>query len=971
MLILKDGLGRAFDLDANTPLSDALRALSQSRGVDVGAALVSLYSYLHGALAQNSAIAKAVAAALVKAETDNATLTAILDGALGRFLLDREAGNPLPVPRTLRAAGTPLTYVLSARRSTTTKTGDVTLSFAPTAGAVAQIAVLPAPSPLVDQSWVDPPFAIPAGDALMRFSLSGEVDIEGSFKVPFNGGSGAGAAGAAASIEIDALFQWPATTTVAGALVESVGGLGSPWDLDEVAAHLAPIAASGECRGLRRLAFDTTGDLHLTGTVGLGRSWHYTGKNFANGVDLNATLGASAGVSLGWARSGAFRLTAERAPDGGIAIGVHRRDGVQRSFGADLTAGLVVTGLGQAAQPIVDALFPDSTGLMQKLRTWSAPGTMLTDALLVRIGSDDPAVAELARLLLGRATSAQAQTQVRDLVLAEINEQVNTYVPLWKQIAQPTPLAAQLATALTRRFGIEGDAAALVARQLQTWLAPALTQVYTTFSTAMQTLATDAANTLAPLLAAFGKIGEDVAALTDAIDRDAAAVVAPALRLMQRYEAIRKQVLDAVTAAAKLKLGLALKLAYSRAASDSAELSLRIAAVTERTRLVYRGLMTGRLDSVWGLLQQAVDAGEIVALDGTFTSAITRSRRLDLSLSAGDATLAWNQSSDSSASITVEANGMLSVGQGRFTSSNVVKAFGESSGASFGGTLDIAGALAHPAAALPVAFGFALNYTDKAMQPAELATYLRSLQGAGGGHALLGDDAIQAALKQYAGKPADARIDTVVNLDAAALQRALDLTATGNGRERILATARAALFAAGAARDAGAAVLVALAGGADTSAVAQALGALKDLNAFQIGQRYTAKTGETLPSTDGTDRRVYEDVRNINGLAAGLCDALTALAGAPALFAAAQAPRAGIDPAAQASRYARALDGVNVRVNAGIGAWFEQFGWTSKAPSFAVALLASLAQLADVPAPLLVPVAQVRGADGTLRVLAF
>lgn len=313
---------------------------------------------------------------------------------------------------------------------------------------------------------------------------------------------------------------------------------------------------------------------------------------------------------------------------------------------------------------------------------------------------------------------------------------------------------------------------------------------------------------------------------------------------------------------------------------------------------------------------------------------------------------------------------MLSVGQDRFTSSNVVKAFGASSGASFGGTLDVAAALAHPAAALPVAFGFALNYQDKRMTPAELATYLRSLQRVGGATALLGDDAVQAALRQYGAAPGDARIDTVVNLDAASLQRVFDLTATSSGRARILATARAALFAAGAARDTGVAVLVALAGNANPAAVAQVLADLADLDAYAIGQRYGAKTGQTLPTTNGADQRVYQDVRNINGLAAGLCDALTALAGAPALLVAAQAQPAA-DPAALATRYTRALDGVNVRVNTGIGAWFDQFGWVDQAPSFAVALLATLAQLADLPAPLLVPVAQVRSASGTLRVLAF
>lgn len=961
MLIVKDGLGGAYDLDANTPLSDALRALAQGRGTGVGDALVTLYNYLHGELAQNSAPAKAAAAAITKAETDNATLSAILDGALGKFLLDREGGNPLPVPRTLANAGAPLTYSLDAKRSIATKTGDVTLSFLPSAGAVAQIAVLTAPS-------LDPPLSLPAGDALVQFSVSGEIDVEGSYKVPFNGGSSAGSAGAAASIAIDALFQWPATTTIAGALVESIGGMSSPWDLDAIATDLAPVATNGECRGLRRLAFDFTGDLHLTGTVGLGRNWSYTDNDFANGVDLNASLGLTADLSLGWTRSGAFALTVERAADGGVAIAVKRRDGAATTFGADLTAGLVVTGLGQAAQPVVDALFPDDTGLMQKLRMWSAPGTELVDRLLAQIGKDDPAIATIAQLLVGRTTSAQAQAQIQALVLAEIKEQVNTYVPFWSQLSQPTALAARLSGAIVRRFGIEGDAVALVGKQVQAWLVPALTKFNQDFSTAMQALAADATDTLAPLLAAFGKIGEDVAALTKAIDADAAAVVAPAMRLMQRYEVIRAKVLDAVNAAAKLKLGLGLKYAYSRTTSDTAEVSFTIARVTDLSRLVYRSLATGRLDTAWGTLQQALDAGDIVALGGAFTSTIARSRKLDLSLSAGSAAIAWNQSSATSATIAVEANGMLRTGQGRFTSSNVVKAFGESSGASFGGTLDVAAALAQPGAALPVTLGFSLNYTDARMTPAELATYLKSLQGLGGGLALLGDGAVAAALAQYGATPADARIDTVVNLDAAALSRVFALTATTGGRERILAVARGALFAAGAARDIGEAVLTALAGSAAPAAVAQVLGDVADLDAFGIGQRYTAKTGQTLPSTTGADRLVWQDVHNINGLAAGLVDALTALAQAPALFAA--VPPAGT-PGVQASRYARALDGVNTRVNAGIGGWFEQFAWTNRAPSFAVALLSSLGQLAGTPAPLLVPVAQVRGANGVLRVLAF
>ena len=969
MLTLTDNSGSAFSLGGSL-LTDVVTALAEKIGGDAGKALLVLDAFIKGGTLTQD-MKDAVGAALAQFGNQVTLLKQILASKVGDFLLDKGAQTPPQTTlRTLAKVSTALSYELDKKAAASaTAPGDVQLKLGASGTAQATIGVFH------DATAATGLPAFPQGDALLQFELGATVAVQGAPTFPFSGATVNASASASGGVTLDALFQWPSSSTVIGAVLHSIDGLASPWDLDEVATHLAPINTQGEYRGLRQVSVSTTGAFAVSGSIGIGHTWAYDKKGFAGVTDLNATLGANLSASVALARSGNFRFAVQRGSGGAIEVDVARQDTGQANFGMTLTAGLVVTGLGQAVQPIVDRAFPDPAGLLAKLQKWTAPGTVLVQALQQKLPKDDPLFALLGNYLLGTTTPAAAEQQLRQLIATRLTEQVDTWFPFWSQISQPAALAQKLGAAFFEQLGLDAKSAAPLLNALTTPLTNALTQINTDFQNDVTQIATAAGNELGTLLAPFAKVGEDVQALATAVNKKAQEILAPAIKLLNAYEQVRNQVMTAVAAANKLKLGLSLKAAYQKQTGTQSEFSLRIQKITPNTRLIYRMLMLGRLDSVWGLLQPAIDAGEIDPPSGVFSAAINRSKQLDLSVYFGDWTFDWKQTGSTTVQISVDANGMVSAGSvDRFSVQSVMTAFGASGSASFGGTIDIAEALAHPQRALPVTLGFALNYTDKKMKPADLRSYLGSLIDLAAPVALLSPAAVDNALTQYGAKPASARLDTTLSLDTDALARLFAFTQSESGRQQIVATARAALFSAHVtvmAPD----IFLALADKPTAQSVAALLDQIETQHrdANWISQRAQEKTGTALPTSGGTGsaaNRVYNDVVAINRAAHDLVLALQALAEGGTRLANALAAQPNATPPQKAKLYADTLDAINWRVVNGLSRWFIPANWYDQAPSATVALLSTLAQLADAPQPLLVPVLQIND-SGAPRIIAF
>ena len=966
MLLINDGSGGKLDLDGGSPLTRALNKIADQTNTGVDDALVNLYRFLRGdALAAD--IKTKINAAITAAATDNDTLKAILANPVVDFLVARGADG-LPVPRKLRDVKAKVEYVLQkSGDGSKLGAGDVHLSFGAKANASATIDVVHEVTDAL------PPF--PSGDALLTFALHAGVDLEGAFKVPFNGGSAGGSAAFGADVTLQAAYEWASSDSVVAALVHSASSFGSPWDLDDVNAKLQAPNTQGEHRGLRQISLKTTGSMQLNGSIGVGHTWGYVKKDFAGASDLTASLGIDLSLNVGLARSGDFTFVVQRPPSGGgVQIDVHRDATQAQTFGFDMNAGLTITGLGQIVQPVVNRAFPDPAELMSKLKQWSAPGTLVVDKLVAKLPANDPALQTLGQLLLGTVPKADAAQHLQQIITDRVGELLDTSIPFWQTIDKPDVLAQLLSSNVVKLLGLDGAVATSVGDALQTRLQDIIGNAKKAFGDDVTQLFKGAGQQLDDLLAPFAAIGQDVEQLKKAVNKDAAAIVDPAIKLLQRYEEIRDKVMQAVAVASKLKLGLALKYAYEKQETRTAELSLRIDKFTPRTRMVYRALLLGRLDSVWGLLQLAVDNHEAQIISGAFHDTIARKKQLDFSLSFGDWIAAWQHGGAATAQIGVEANGMISLdSQSRFSAKNAVSAFGASGGASFGGTLDVAAALHEPETALPVTFGFALNYTDSKMTPADLSTYVNSIINRSA-VPLLDVAAVGNALKLYGDKPADARVDTVVNLDAK--QIAVLLAVAQNDPQRVLAVAREVLITAQATNGNHDRILAAIADSRDAPAVARMLGEFRQhhTSEVEISQRVKAKTSEDLgfgPLSPAN--QLWHDIQRLNEIADGLLSALTALATCRDRLLAAIPPGVALTPADKAHRYVVALDGVNKSVLDGLDRWFGLTGLQpDKAPPLTIALLAALARLGNASPPMLVPVLQARGGpNDPLRLIAF
>ena len=969
MLIAKNASGDAFDIDGNTPLTDTLRAIASKGDGSVDSALQKLWAYLDGSITAGSKSGGVIKSVILKLATTNDELKAALEGPVGMFLLDQHAGSGLPSLRKLRDAGSPLNYVMSSKRAVKTKRGDVTLGAQSDAKLSATIEVLKS-----SNSELRPPLEFGQNDAILHASVAGFVDVEGSFKVPFNGGSANGKAGAGASMALNAYYQWPGDSTIASALVDSVSEIVAPWDLDSVDQQLAQPKPNGEWRGLRRISVDATGRLDLSGSITAGYTWAFDGINSYNGADISAGASISGGLSVGWSRFGQFRICVERLhPDQSIRVSVAKLDKGGRQFGFDLTAEISIKGLGDIAQPIVDRLVPDEGDLLKKLQKWTAPGTVLIDKMQGAIGTDDPAVKMLTDLLLGRASSEDAVARVKALVLAEIKEQVNTALPFWANLDDTDALAASLGQMIAQRFGTEADTTKALVDSIASWIDEPINTIKSELEADLDKIVTDASGSLKGLFSVFASIGEDVNALAVQANAAASNVLAPAIKLLTFYEEARAKIVKALTAASDIKLGLALKAVYSKNRTNNVELAFTIREVTPRTTLLYRSLLTGRLDSLWDILEQARTAGEVDEIEGIFSSTVNRSRSLSLSLNFGSHGIAWTRSNLSEARVDVDASGTISIASGKFSSSTTAKAFGESSGAGMIGSINFAAALSDPQAALPLTLGFDFNYEDKKMTPQELNKYLSSFNPSGFTRPLLSSEAIEHALDVYGDQPQRATIGSAVSLNILTLQAVIVGSATTQGATRILNTARSALVAVGAA-DLSIATLRALAESTDPRVIAGLIGDFDGLNEEQLSLRFKAKTQMPLPTTgpNSPAARLYRNIRAINLLSNGLLDSLRAMGGAGSAFATAKATAATLASIPDRQKiYFEAIDNINARINHGLAGWFRQFDWVNRAPAFAVALLATLAELANDDDFLLVPIARIGASEGTLRILAF
>lgn len=958
MLLLTDSGAKAYALDASSVLTRLLSDLAQRYNGDAGAALRALAAFVQ---AQQQPADDPINAAMTAAATSAPAVQKLLNEAPWKYLLQLK-GNPAQLePRTLADLTDTLDYPVSkAASAQPIEAGDTTLTFGAKAQASASVGVLTQASSLVARQ-----LAVPASDALLRFQLAANFGAQGAATLPFEGGSASASGNVGAGVILDALYQWPATRTVADALVYAVGNLVAPWNLADVDAHLAR-ADAGAIRGLRRLEQKATGSMVFAGSLAVGRTWAYDGQGFAAGMgELNANLSANLSLDVSWKRQGTFDFSVQRDADGSVVVEVTRDRGEADTFGLNLGADLSIKGTAQVVQPIVDRLLPDDANLMADLQKWSAPGQELADALIAKLGAQNPFWGQLASYLLGVTSNTALVDELQPLLTAAIQHSANRLIPFWGQINNPA-LVQQLAKDALTELGLQSDVIEPLIQPLIAPLQNAVTQLQADLQAKLAQLVLEGKAALAAKLAPLNAIGENVQALVAKVDDAATTLLVPVIKLLSRYESARKQVMDAVAAANDIKVGLALRVSRSRTLEQQSDLVVRFRAPgAARAQLIYRALMLGRLDTVGALWSDAIAAHEVDAPSGTFTTTISRERALDLSVYFGDHIVDWSQTGTSAVKVSVDASGMVAIGsQARFGDESVAKAGGTTDAANFRGTIDVATALATPGSTLPLTFAFGLTYADTNMKLADLKNYVTSLISRSQPVALLDQAAVEQAFARLDETIGNAQLATALTLDP---KQVGGLVASAvSHKDDVLRFARAALIAAGATgvkQTAG--VLLAIA------SPRTALGAadlVVDVLARHINdpdwlvQQLANRTGEqmTVTGSNSLPNRILRDVKSIDGNARGLLAALQALASIPHRLTQARIA-AGTSYSTLSDKYAKALSSVDKAVLKGLKNWFIPPPWIDVAPPGPVALLSAMAQIANAAPPVLTLLLQIDG----------
>ena len=189
---------------------------------DTGKALLVLDAFLKGGTLAKD-MKDAAGAALAEFGNQVPLLKQILASKVGDFLLDTDA--QAPPQTTLRTLAKILRRIVvragqessRQRRSAGRRAAELGAS----GSAQATIAVIH------DAAASTGIPAFPAGDALLEFELGATIAVQGAPTFPFNGVTVNASASAGGGVTLDALFQWPSSSTVIGAVLHSIDGLPS------------------------------------------------------------------------------------------------------------------------------------------------------------------------------------------------------------------------------------------------------------------------------------------------------------------------------------------------------------------------------------------------------------------------------------------------------------------------------------------------------------------------------------------------------------------------------------------------------------------------------------------------------------------------------------------------------------------------------------------------------------------------
>jgi hypothetical protein len=555
------------------------QALSVVRAADAGLDLIGAFESLldwikselgAGRLTSSASFAAFIASLQSRRPVSDAVHAALAASALGQRIVNRlqdlqdehpflvaldSDGSPR-LPTLAELEGAAVVHLEFAESKQVATEGTTTFKISGAAAARVQLDVLSSHEAFTQHGQ-------PVQGSALRLRASGalEAGVDASLALATFG------AGVEANRGIVLLYQFTADTTSLAALDHLVGDIPAGMQLGDVAAALDLPAQPG----FRLLQLDRAAGFHFDLSARLGYSQVALRTVNAAGSEqsIKSEIAAGAVLKVGYRDGGSRQLQVHSDANGDIVLRAESKHSAALSAGLDVNAGITITGWGALARSLMQASLPDAGDLLEKLDTWTQPGTWFAQRLKQALPKE---LAPLLPMLVG--ASDDAAGALRMAIAEAIDSHVNPWTAVLEQRSE------LLTDALVERIAPRASDAH-VASLLRGWLSKQLGVVLGDLRKALlATIAEKVSDASEPVAKQLAKaLGDQLRTVGRAVRQGASAAgdfLQPVIGFLDDYSRLRRKLLDLADRALRFKLEMTLNHELRRTATDTLSFDLRL-----------------------------------------------------------------------------------------------------------------------------------------------------------------------------------------------------------------------------------------------------------------------------------------------------------------------------------------------------------------------------------------------------------
>jgi len=582
-------------------------------------------------------------------------------------------------------------------------------------------------------------------------------------KAPIQWGSVAGSAGAEAAARLNWYFYNAPKTLFARALVQNIGRLSSPFDLDAI--HDLSRRNVDRRSNAPKLA-----GIHMVvgGTLSLGGE-----IELSNAVALATGVISTISTKLGFRvrRGGEYRYFVYQ--DQGLVVSLYRDKfralGISRELGLDLDFTPLYQKLRDLLRPRLGRL-ADLLERLQEVLPGDADQRLAQDKNIGKRFDESPN-GQILKALIGFDPENSASRLLAERILGEIE----TSTARWPDDVDGA--AAKVSKSVMEGLEIPVAQREELSQLIQKEAAGAIKSELNRLRKGVEN-AVRKKSDFEALDGLLGDLGHEVQKSITGTQKRIDAVLEPVREELTKYQAQLQKLRTALEQAVITKLEAKIHAEEERKSSTSADLLIRFRRVDEQAKTLYRKVMTGSLEEAFRLLREQPDDGPIELISGELADYRNLDRKSGYSISLFGLDFKGTRTLDTDLEYVQNSNGDI-----RVTSRTAIEQcrndWQEGRCLSFVNVYSLATA----SQTNQLQLSLTLSQNDEEVDPKDVGGFFRDLEKAG----LLRRGATDSAMEFYRsvvdGSPGSeftGKLETGFRLDAGQIEALLGIDSNGN-----------------------------------------------------------------------------------------------------------------------------------------------------------------------------------------------